>query len=60
MEFKNIAIVLAAGQGKRMKSSVQKQYLDMNGKPILFYAIKVVQHTVIIDEIILVTGIGGQ
>ena len=32
----------------------------MNGKPILFYAINTFQNSDIIDEIILVTGIGEQ
>ena len=50
------AIVLAAGQGKRMGTKVQKQYLEILGKPILFYSLDVFQKTDIIDEIILVVG----
>lgn len=34
------AIVLAAGQGRRMKSSIQKQYMLLRGKPILYYSLK--------------------
>ena len=34
MERKNTAIVLAAGQGKRMNSKVQKQFLELGGKTI--------------------------
>ena len=29
------AIVLAAGRGKRMNSKVQKQFLELGGKPVL-------------------------
>lgn len=49
------AVVLAAGQGKRMNSTVQKQYLLMNEKPVLYYALKVFEES-IIDDIVLVTG----
>ena len=40
MEGKNTAIVLAAGQGKRMNSKVQKQFLELGGKPLLYYSLK--------------------
>lgn len=50
------AIVLAAGQGKRMGTKVQKQYLEISGKPVLFYSLDVFQKSNIIDDIILVVG----
>ena len=50
------AIVLAAGQGKRMGTKVQKQFLEINEKPILYYSLKAFQDSSIIDEIVLVTG----
>lgn len=50
------AIVLAAGQGKRMGTKVQKQYLELLGKPVLYYSLLAFEHSDIIDEIILVTG----
>lgn len=53
------AIVLAAGQGKRMGTKVQKQYLEIHGKPVLYYSLKVFQESPLIDEIVLVVG-GGQ
>ena len=49
------AIVLAAGQGKRMKSSVQKQFMELAGKPLIVYALQRFEESEI-DEIILVTG----
>ena len=54
--MKCTAIVLAAGQGKRMKSKVQKQFLDIQGYPVLYYSIKCFQECEWIDDIILVTG----
>ena len=50
------AIVLAAGQGKRMGTKVQKQFLDLGGKPVLWYALHAFENSPVIDDIILVTG----
>ena len=50
------AVVLAAGQGKRMGGKVQKQYLELHGKPILYYSLAAFQNSPLIDSIILVTG----
>lgn len=50
------AIVLAAGQGKRMETKVQKQFLEIDGKPILYYSLAAFEQSPIIDEIILVTS----
>lgn len=50
------AIVLAAGQGKRMKSKIQKQFLLLKGKPILYYSISCFEKSSEIDDIIIVTG----
>lgn len=48
--------MLAAGQGKRMQSKVQKQFLELEGHPLLYYSLKVFQESSVIDEIILVTS----
>lgn len=55
MEAKTAAIVLAAGRGSRMKSRIQKQYLLLKDKPVLYYSLKAFEES-FIDEIILVTG----
>ena len=39
--MKCTAIVLAAGQGKRMNSKIQKQFLMLKGKPVLYYSLAV-------------------
>lgn len=49
------AIVLAAGKGSRMKSTVQKQYMMLDGYPVIYYALKCFQDSEV-DDIILVTG----
>jgi len=54
-EQKNIAIVLAAGQGKRMGTEIQKQFLHICGKPVIYYSLKCFQESPNIDSIVLVT-----
>ena len=50
------AIVLSAGQGKRMGASVQKQYIELEGKPVIYYTLKTFQDSMVIDDIVLVVG----
>ena len=54
--MKNVAIVLAAGQGKRMNSKVQKQFLLIKEKPILYYTLCAFENSELITDVILVTG----
>ncbi len=55
MREKVAAIVLAAGRGSRMNSDIHKQYLDLGGKPVLFYSLETFEKS-FVDEIVLVTG----
>lgn len=54
------AIVLSAGQGKRMKTAVQKQYIELEGKPVIYYTLKAFQDSGIIGDIVLVVGKGQE
>lgn len=54
------AIVLAGGRGSRMGTDVHKQYLQMAGKPVLFYSLKTFQDSDLMEEIILVAGAGEE
>lgn len=56
-QMKSAAIVLAAGQGKRMHSRVQKQYMSLRGKPLLYYALKAFEESRV-DDVIVVVGAG--
>lgn len=49
------AVILAAGDGKRMNTPVAKQFLLLEDKPVLFYSIKAFEDS-FVDEIVLVTG----
>lgn len=48
------AIILAGGKGKRMGAKISKQYIELNGKPILYYTLKRFVDCEGIDKIILV------
>ena len=48
------AIVPAGGLGTRMGGTVPKQFLNLNGKPILYYTLKALQESGLISELILV------
>ncbi len=52
--FKSIALIPAAGMGKRMGASINKQYLRLNGLPILAHTISVFERSALIDSIYLV------
>ena len=52
---KFVSIILSAGRGKRMGSDTPKQYLELNGKPVLYYSIKAFSDSSV-DSIIIVTG----
>ena len=56
MAGKNTAIVLAAGQGKRMHSKIQKQFLEIQGYPVCIIPCAVFKESPLIQDIILVTG----
>lgn len=53
--MKTTAIVLAGGSGKRMNSTVKKQFLQIHDKPLLYYALKAFEDS-FIDSIILVAS----
>ncbi len=55
---RNCAIILAAGKGRRMGKSINKQYLNINEYPILYYTIKAFTQSNCIDEIIVVAAEG--
>jgi 2-C-methyl-D-erythritol 4-phosphate cytidylyltransferase len=55
---KNCAIILAGGKGSRMGNTINKQYLNINGYPILYYTLKAFTQCNCIDEIIVVVAEG--
>lgn len=55
MKDRCAAIVLSAGKGKRMGTDRPKQYLDLCGKPVLYYSLKAFQES-FMDEIVIVAS----
>ena len=55
MSEKNVAIVLAGGRGKRMNMDIPKQYLELNGRPLICYTLDCFEKS-FVDEIVVVTG----
>ncbi len=55
-DIKNLfctAIILAAGQGNRMGTSTNKQYLNLNHLPILSYTLQAFESSIRVNEIII-------
>lgn len=50
------AVIVAAGRGTRMGADVNKQFLNIMDKPILYYTLKAFENCSLIDDIILVTA----
>ena len=50
----NIAIILASGVGKRMKAGKNKTLLELDNKPLIYYAIKNFEKSKLISKIVLV------
>ena len=57
--MKHIGIVMAAGKGTRIGGDMPKQYMDLKGKPVLYYPLRAMQES-FIDEIIVVVGKGDE
>ena len=50
----NFVIIVAAGTGSRMNSDLPKQFLDINGVPVIMHTIDCFQQSSVISEVILV------
>ncbi len=55
MENNSVAVIVAAGTGKRMGGTVKKQYLEIHGFPVLYFTLKAFEESNI-DRIVVVTG----
>lgn len=56
MKKRCTAVLLAAGSGSRMKSDIAKQYMLLGGRPLIWYALHVIEESSVIDDCVLVTG----
>ena len=53
--MKTAAVILSGGKGKRMGASVSKQYLKLEGEPVLYYALRAFEKSSV-DRIVIVKG----
>lgn len=53
------AIVLAAGSGSRMQSDIKKQYMQIEDKPLVYYALQAFEASPV-EKIILVVARGDE
>ncbi|MBQ8955757.1 MAG: 2-C-methyl-D-erythritol 4-phosphate cytidylyltransferase [Lachnospiraceae bacterium] len=56
--MKCAVVILAGGSGKRMGTKIPKQYMDLCGKPVLYYSLKTFSDADFIDEIVIVADSG--
>ena len=52
----NIAIICAGGNGERMKTKENKIFLQVSGKPVIYYTLKALSDYDKIDEIYITVG----
>lgn len=55
---KTCAVILAAGKGNRMAAGKNKQFIDINGSPVLYHTLKTFEQSRAVDEIVLVCAKG--
>ncbi len=57
--FRIGAVILAGGRGSRMHSNIKKQYMLLNGRPLITYALETFEQSCA-DDLVLVTGAGEE
>ena len=55
-----VALVIAGGVGSRMGADIPKQFVQVSGKPVLFYTLEAFQRHPMVDAILLVCIDGWQ
>ena len=59
MNKKTAAVILAGGKGTRMGGNTLKQYIEIDGYPLIYYSLKTFSDS-FVDEIVLVCGEGEE
>lgn len=54
--MKTIVILLSGGVGTRLGSETPKQYIEVEGKPIIAYTMEAVEHSPFVDGIVVVAA----
>lgn len=56
----NTAIIVAAGSGKRFGSDIPKQFIEIDGKPLIIHTLERFEACRSVDEIVLVLSENGR
>lgn len=56
----NIAIIVAGGVGQRVGRNIPKQFIKVNGKPIMVYTLINAQNCGVIDDVVIVCKSGWE
>ncbi|WP_238884295.1 2-C-methyl-D-erythritol 4-phosphate cytidylyltransferase [Clostridium sp. YIM B02551] len=51
---KVVAVIVAGGKGKRMSADISKQFIELKGRPILYYTLEKFLENKNIDKVVLV------
>lgn len=57
---KTTAVIVAAGSGKRMGGGINKQYINIAGKPVLARSVQCFENDARVDDIIIVVRAGEE
>ena len=57
---RSTAVLLAAGRGTRMKTSVSKQYLELQGMPVFLHSLRALTRSSVITDIVVTVSDGDQ
>lgn len=60
MRDRNVALLVAAGQGSRAGGDIPKQYRPIGGKPVLAHAVDALAKHPAVDSITLVVAAGQE
>ncbi len=58
--MKTVGLILAGGVGSRVGGNMQKQFILLNGKPLLFYSVDIFEKNDAIDDIFIVCAAERQ
>lgn len=50
-------VIAAAGMGSRMKSSLNKQYMELLGRPVLTYSLDLFEKSELVDKVVVVANL---
>lgn len=49
-------VIAAAGQGKRMRKGMNKQYMELGDRPMIVHTLEIFERMAEIDDVVVVTG----